>query len=71
MSKNLEDKILELDLEQILKEEKRLEVKQICHKCNIPLAEYRSVDWRNLSQTSKLTCPECGYSKNPCTKKLN
>ena len=71
MTKSLDQKINEHELEKILEEEKRFEVRQICHKCNIPLAQYKTTNWGDLSQTIKLTCPVCGYSKNTTSKKLS
>ena len=71
MTKSLDQRIKDLDLEKILEEERKFEVRQICQKCNIPLAQYRTTNWNDLSQTSRLTCPECGYSKNTTSKKLS
>ena len=33
--------------------------------------EVRKTNWDKLAQTSRLTCPECGYSKNYKNTNLN
>jgi RNase P subunit RPR2 len=71
MAKTLLDKIEEFDLEEVLENEKKHATKQICHKCNLPLMEYKKTLWDKLHQITKLTCPECGYFKDLKTKKLN
>ena len=71
MAKTLEDKTEELGIEELIEEERKHDTKECCHKCFIPLMEFRKTNWDNLSQTSRLTCPECGFSKNLRKTNLN
>ena len=71
MAKSLLSRIEEFDLEEVLENEKRHATKQLCHKCNIPLMEYKKTHWDKLDQVTKLTCPECGYFRNLKIKKLS
>ena len=71
MAKSLLNKIEEFDLEEVLENEKKYATKQICHKCNLPLMEFKRTNWDKLDQVTKLTCPECGYYKDLKTKRLS
>ena len=71
MAKTFEDRIEELDIEELIKKEKEHDTKECCHKCFIPLMEHRKTNWDILTQTSKLTCPECGFSKRLKKTTLN
>lgn len=71
MAKTLEDKIDEYGIEELIEEERENDTKECCHKCFIPLMEVRKTNWDKLAQTSRLTCPECGYSKNYKNTNLN
>ena len=61
--KLLKISIDELDIEELIKKERENDTKECCHKCFIPLMEHRRTNWDMLTQTSKLTCPECGLFK--------
>ena len=66
MAKTFEDRIDELDIDRVDKKKKEsMTPRSVAINVLSHLLSIEEPTWNMLTQTSKLTCPECGYSKRP------